>query len=159
MGEYRKRRRLASWTLAILLGSFPSPAFAKDALDWVTGSWGIDIENVPEGIDAKALDALRGCRNSPVKIKADRDALRYRAVHTGENSFLAKGDILKVRKTSISLQYDNETRLMKNGDPQIWHMLFVNPDKFYWVYGADVYGKKREGYVATARIRCRFAGV
>jgi hypothetical protein len=150
---------MKSWAFAIVLTIIPSTALATDALDWATGSWGIDVENVPEGLDAKALDEFRGCRTSPVKITADRDNLIYRAVHTGEGDFVATGPILKVRKRSISLQYDDEQRLMKNGEPQIWHMVFVNKDKFYWVYGPDIYAGKREGVVPTARIRCRFAGV
>lgn len=148
-----------TWVLAILVSILPSTALAEDALDWATGSWGVDVKNIPEGLDAKALDEFRGCRTSPVVITADRDTLRYRAVHTGEGDFVAKGPILKVRKTSISIQYDDEQRLMKNGEPQIWHMAFVNRDKFYWVYGPDIYRGKREGYVAVARIRCQFAGV
>ena len=147
------------WILASVLTFMPSAALGADAMDWATGSWGIDVENVPEGLDAKALDAFRGCRSSPVKITVDRDTRRYRAVHTGEGDFVAKGPILKIRKKSISLQYDDETRLMKNGDPQIWHMVFVSPDKFYWVFGPDLYAGKREGIVPTARVRCRFAGV
>lgn len=147
------------WVLIFLAWFCPTSAMAEDALDWATGSWGVDVENIPEGLDAKTMDELRGCQKSPVVITADRDTLRYRAVHTGEENFVATGPILKVRKSSISVQYDDETRLMKNGEPHIWHMLFVNPDKFYWVVGPDVYKGQREGVVSVARIRCRFAGV
>jgi hypothetical protein len=147
------------WVLAILAMIIPSSAMATDALDWATGSWGVDVENIPEDLDAEAMDERRGCRTSPVVITADRETLRYKAIHTGEDNFTATAPILKVRKKSISLQYDDETRLMKNGEPHIWHMVFVNPDKFYWVLGTDIYRGQREGTISVARVRCRFAGV
>lgn len=126
-----------------------------NAIDWANGAWGIDVDNVPEGIDAKALDKLRGCATSPVWITADRDTLRYTAVHSGEEGFKSESPILSSEKRWISLQYDGETRRMKNGDLQMWHMVFVSEDKFYWVLGKGVEDGERESIVPTARVRCK----
>lgn len=138
---------------------FAPTACAQDAIHWATGSWGIDVENVPEGLDAEALDEFRGCQKSPVIINVNPETMSYRAVHTGEDNFVAEGPILKSEKRSISVQYDNETRTMQNGEPHIWHMFFVSPDKFYWILGTGIRKDQREAVVPNARVRCQFAGV
>lgn len=137
----------------------PSAASAEGALDWATGSWGIDVESIPEGLDDKAIDKLRNCQSTPVVITIDQDTMRYKAIHTGEDGFVAKAPVLKSNKLSLTLQYDDETRVMKNGKPQIWHMFFISPDKFYWVLGEGIREDQRDGIIPVARVRCRFAGV
>ncbi|MEP1231084.1 MAG: hypothetical protein ABJG88_10450 [Litorimonas sp.] len=134
-------------------------AHADDALDWANGAWGIDVEDIPEGLDAAAIDELRNCHKSPVIITTDRKTLRYKAVHTGEDDYTAKSPILAVEKQWISLRYDGEDRVMKNGDTAIWHMFFINPDKFYWIVGPGIQEGERDGVVPMARVRCQSASV
>ncbi len=146
------------YVLIALFMSSPA-AFAADAIDLASGSWGIDVSNVPDGVDAKALDEFRGCQKSPVIITVNRETMRYKAVHTGEDNFVGEGPILTSGKNSLSLQYDDEDRLMKNGEPHIWHMFFISPDKFYWILGTGIRADQRDGIIETARVRCQFAGV
>jgi len=134
-------------------------ANAEGALDWATGSWGVDVENVPEGLNAEELDAFRGCQTSPVKITVDKETMRYKAIHTGEGDFTSTSPILDVEDRWITLQYDGETRVLKNGNLQKWHMFFVSPDRFYWVAGEGVWENQRDFVVPVARVRCQFKGV
>ncbi|CAM3690239.1 hypothetical protein [Litorimonas haliclonae] len=126
-----------------------------DPLEWANGAWGIDVETVPDGLDAAQLDKLRGCDGSAVMINTDRDTMRYQAIHTGEDDLKAKAPILDIGPQWLSLRYDDETRLMKNGDLQIWHMFFVDEDTFYWVLGSGVSEDQREGIIPIARVRCQ----
>lgn len=101
------------------------------------------------------MERLRGCKASPVIISANRKNMRYKAIHTGEDDFVANADILDINEKWISIRYDDEDRLMENGEPQIWHMFFVSQDKFYWIVGPGITADKREGVVAGARVRCQ----
>jgi len=124
----------------------------QNTLSLAEGNWG--IQSVNDAGDANASGNLRRCGTSPVIITIDRKALRYKAVYTGEN-FTAQGTILKATARYLSVQYDNEERLMGNGKPHIWHMVFVENDKFYWVLGAGVSEAERQAIVPSPRVRCR----
>lgn len=142
-------------TFLLLTLSASFTAEAETALDWATGSWGIELESAPEGQDT----TQRTCQSSPVIITIDKKNMRYKAVHTGEDDFVATAPILKANDKWITLQYDDETRTLKNGNLHKWHMVFVSPDKFYWVLGEGVKDNERDGIIATARVRCEFKGV
>jgi hypothetical protein len=126
-----------------------------NVFEMATGNWGVEVSNPPEGIDIKELERYRGCAESPVVITADKDTMRFRAVHTGEDNFISEGPILDSGPNWLSVRYDGETRLMKDGEPQIWHMVFVEQDKFYWVVGHGITEDKREGIVPVARVKCQ----
>ena len=145
------RRSIISACLLVL----PFQMASAGALDLVTGNWGIAPETVPEDLDAEEMERLRGCKASPVIISANRKNMRYKAIHTGEDDFVANADILDINEKWISIRYDDEDRLMENGEPQIWHMFFVSQDKFYWIVGPGITADKREGVVAGARVRCQ----
>ncbi len=81
--------------------------------------------------------------------------MRYTAVHTGENNFISASPVLNATDTYLSLRYDDEDRVMENGNLHKWHMVFVSPDKFYWVLGEEPTKEAREGIIAIARIRCQ----
>ena len=142
----------------LCLGLAPA-AYGQNAIDLATGSWGIEESDVPEDADAEELESLRRCRSAPVHISVDPETMRYKAVHTGEDNFVATAPILAANSRYISLRYNDEERVMKNGDLQIWHMFFVTPDKFYWVLGPGVGQDERDGVISIARVRCHFAGV
>jgi len=143
--------------LFIILGLalLPVQAASADVLDLVEGNWGIATETVPDDLDAEAMEKARGCKSTPVIITVDRKKKRYKAVHTGEEDFVAEGDILAIEEKWISIRYDDEDRLMENGDPQIWHMFFVSDDEFYWIVGPGIQKNEREGIVSTSRVRCK----
>jgi len=130
--------------LFVILGLalLPVQAASADVLDLVEGNWGIATETVPDDLDAEAMEKARGCKSTPVIITVDRKKKRYKAVHTGEEKW-------------ISIRYDDEDRLMENGDPQIWHMFFVSDDEFYWIVGPGIQKNEREGIVSTSRVRCK----
>lgn len=134
---------------------FTMPNAHANALDWASGAWGVDLENLPEDADAKELNRFEGCANSPLIISVDKELKTYEAVHTGQDNFKATSPILSVNTLWISLQYDDETRTMKNGELQIWHMFFVSPDKFYWIVGPGIHEGERDGIVPIARVRCK----
>jgi len=126
-----------------------------DPLDWANGAWGIDVETVPENLNAAELDKLRGCEGSAVLISTDRENMRYKAVHTREDDLEATAPILNVGPQWLSLRYDGEERRMENGEPQIWHMFFIDKDTFYWIVGPGISEEDREGIVPVARVRCQ----
>jgi len=133
----------------ISVPSYGETPLFDDAMSLAPGHWGVERATI---IDGKPQDTRR-CGASPVVISIDRKNMRYRADHTGED-FVAEADILKVTPRYLSLRYDDETRVMKNGQPHIWHMVFVEDNKFYWVLGRGVSGGEREGVVKKARHRC-----
>ena len=128
---------------------------AADPIEWANGAWGIDVDNIPEGLTAEQIDERRNCKSTPVLISTDRKSMRYKAVHTGEKSFVSNSPILESTSHYLSLQYDGEERLMKNGELSKWHMFFVTPDKFYWVLGEGVSEGERDGIIPVARVRCQ----
>lgn len=123
---------------------------APDALSLAVGTWG--TENSVNEEDPERVD-YRKCGKSPVIVTIDRINMRYKAVHTGED-FTAEADVLDVKPRYLSVRYDDEDRLMENGEPQIWHMVFVSDNRFYWVVGPGVSEDERDGVVTVARVRC-----
>ncbi|WP_427453810.1 hypothetical protein [Litorimonas sp. WD9-15] len=150
---------ISSAFILLIATSLPAASHAEGALDWATGSWGIDVENIPEDLTPEQIDSYRNCDTSPVRITIDKENLRYKAIHTGENDFTSTSPVLDVQERWITLQYDDETRTLENGDLHKWHMFFVSPDKFYWIVGEGVGENEREGVVPVARVRCQFKGV
>ncbi len=144
-------------SVILALGLFHTAS--ADILDKVTGHWGINPETIGEDQDKKELLDFRGCEKSPVVITVDRKNMRYKAVHTGEDSFESNGDILGIEKLWISIRYDDETEKMKNGELNIWHLFFVSEDEFYWIKGPGVREGEREGIVGLSRIRCKTGNV
>jgi len=141
--------------VSLILCVLSTSIASANSLDWATGAWGIEIDNIPEGLDPRAIDTLRNCMDTPVYITVNKETLRYKAVHTGENNFETHSPILEHTHKTLTLQYDNEARLMKNGEPHIWHMVFVNEDKFYWVLGTGIGKDERDGMIPVARVRCQ----
>jgi len=142
-------------TLLLLTVAAPFTAQAETALDWATGTWGRDLDTAP----ADQQTSRRTCQTSPIIVTIDKENMRYKAVHTGEDDFVGAAAILETHDRWITLQYDNEKRTLKNGNPQKWHMYFVSPDKFYWIVGEGVWKNEREGFIPTLRVRCEFKGV
>ena len=126
-----------------------------DPLDWANGVWGTDIETMPEGTDGSEFDESRVCDGSAVLISTNREDMRYEAVHTGEGNLKAKASVLNVGSKWLSIRYDDEERLMENGEPQIWHMFFLDQNTFYWVLGPGISEEQRDGIVPVARVRCQ----
>lgn len=145
------------YALIFIAAIFLSFTARADPLDWANGAWGIDIENMPEGLIDEEVDAYRNCKSTPVFITVNRKAMRYKAVHSGEDNFVSTSPILTATTSTLSLQYDDEDRVMENGNLHKWHMVFVSPDKFYWVLGEGITEDERDGVIAVARVRCRMA--
>lgn len=136
-------------SLLYIAGSPSAQTGKTDALDLAVGMWGTS-----DNMDDEELKDFRKCETSAVHITIDRENMRYKAVHTGED-FTSEGDILRADASYLSVRYDNEDRLMENGKPHIWHMVFVEHDKFYWVLGPGVGPEERDGVVDVPRVRCK----
>lgn len=142
-----------SGLLALLMFSVPA---AARPIDWANGAWGIETAPGAGGSEA-SMSKWRNCGDSPVLIKTDRANKRYESVLTGEDDYKRSAPILAETDTYITIQYDGEKRLMKDGKPQIWHMYFVSPDKFYWIVGYGIRADQRDGIVPQPRVRCILA--
>ncbi len=145
--------------LAGLLFLTPFQIAQADILDRVTGHWRISSETIGKDQDKTKLLDFRCCEKSPVVITVDRENMRYKAVHTGEDSFESNGDILATEKLWIYIRYDDETEKMKNGELNIWHLFFASEDEFYWIRGPGVREVEREGVVGLSRIRCKSGNI
>ena len=147
------RKLLAS---ALLL-AMPATAFA-DGLTLAVGSWGVVSATPGENATEDELDynrdlLTRACEAGGLRVEIDREGMRYRSYVAGED-FLSTGDIIDHGPDYITLSYDDETRTMSDGSPQIWHMVFTDDDMFFWVLGHGRRIGERDGVVAQPRIRC-----
>jgi len=141
--------------LVLLISMVPSQFATADILERANGAWGINPETVNEEHNLQEWEDFRGCQKSPVIISVDREKMRYKAMHTGEENFEAHADIIAIEDLWISIRYDNETEKMENGELNIWHLFFVSKDEFYWIRGPGVREGEREGVVSISRIRCK----
>ena len=106
--------------LALLAFVLPAQA---DPMDWAQGRWEADPAETgdPEGFT---------CGNDPLTIAIDRQGLRYQSSRSGQ-SYTAK--IINIEEDVLFIQYDNEQRRNKDGEPVVWALKFPDPNHFYWV--------------------------
>ena len=140
---------------ALLLAT-PVTAMA-DGLTLAVGSWGVVAGSPGDDATQDELDyhrdlLTRACESGGLQVSIDREALRYTGILPGEDS-VTSGDILDHGPDFITLRYDDETRTMNDGSPQIWHMVFTD-DMFFWVLGHGRNIGERDGVVAQPRLRC-----
>ena len=141
---------------ALLLAT-PVTAMA-DGLTLAVGSWGVVAGSPGDNATQDELDyhrdlLTRACESGGLQVSIDREALRYTGILPGED-FVTSGDILDHGPDFITLRYDDETRTMNDGSPQIWHMVFTDDDMFFWVLGHGRNIGERDGVVAQPRLRC-----
>jgi len=96
-----------------------------DALNWANGYWGLDQRD----LDADYKE--RNCSESPVEIRIDVINKSYWS-QIGDDE-PRTGVIIQNESQSFTIKYDNETRLMNDGQPHIWTINFIDENTFYWV--------------------------
>jgi hypothetical protein len=99
------------------------------ALNWASGVW----ELVPSNESApKRSERVFHCGVDPLTINIDGKVRRYTSKFETEDS--ARGaSITNATRSTITIKYDEEARIMENGKPHIWHMVFTSQDEFVWV--------------------------
>ncbi len=141
-------RLFAIFSLFTIFSMATQDAYA-DATKWADGNWGW----VPAGENKDELEKL-SCGTNSLSIKLDVKTKRYTAFRDTDDPILA--NILSIGEKFIAIKYDDEERLMMDGTPHIWIMVFINQDEFFWVrkdWLKD--GKITDG---TARLeRCRIS--
>lgn len=139
-------------SLCLLLAlSWPVTGYA-DALDLIVGSWGVEAPS--EGASEREIEihARRSCGASALTVTIDRSSMRYRSQDIGDG-YVEVADILDHSAKHLTIRYDDETRVMANGQPHVWHAFFVDDDTFVWILGETL--KDRDGIVPQPRVRCR----
>jgi hypothetical protein len=137
-----------------------SEAFA-DPLVWANGTWGADPESVgqdvefDEGVTEEEVEAYKresvcGGKNV-LKVSVDKEGLNY-VSYLGEQRDTSR--ITDIRPRSFAVKYDGETRMMRNGEPHVWHMLFLDRDSFVWVLD-EWLPPTGDGGMTIPYIRCR----
>ncbi len=97
-----------------------------DVLKWAEGFWGLD-ETRWDAEDYKE----RNCTDSPVEIRIDRESMTYWS-KIGDNQ-PRTAIITDVTDKGFTLKYENETRLMDDGNLQVWTISFADRNKFHWI--------------------------
>ena len=127
--------------------SLPTISYAQTALDLAEGSW----EVVPgHELNSAEIESYRKCDVNPLMVRIDHEARRYYYrydLDDPENG----ADILRSESRFFSIQYDNEERLMSDGNPHIWIMYFQNDDEFVWVRQDWI----KNGGSTPSRRRCK----
>ena len=118
-------RLIAIFSLIAILPAVAKNAHAEGS-KWATGSWGwvSSVEN-DDGLEKYT------CSTKPLSIKLDLERKRYSAFRDGDDPI--SGNILRYGQRMVVIQYDNEERLMDNGELHIWGMFFYNQDEFVWI--------------------------
>lgn len=142
-------RLLKILTCCILINLIGVSAHAS-AVDWAQGSWGVSSD--------KKEEKQFGCNVAPLVVNIDTEKMRYQGTRRDGDKdaplLLDRAEILSITDKGITIQYDDEDRLMTNRDLQIWIMFFINPDEFVWI--RQDWLKDGEVTGATAsRHRCR----
>ena len=132
---------------------FALPAFAHaDALNLIVGSWGVEAPSEDATDREIEIHATRNCEGSALVVTIDRAAMRYRS-QDAIGKYVETADILDHSAKHLTIRYDDEARVMANGQPHIWHAFFLDDDTFVWVLGETL--KTRDGIVPEPRVRCR----
>jgi len=109
-----------------ITGFFLSSSAHADALNWAEGYWGVS----PKDLKSEEYKD-RNCEDRPVKIQIDKDKKIYRSQIGNDQPRSAM--ISDITKTSFTINYDNETRIMSDGRLHIWTIQFLDADSFYWI--------------------------
>lgn len=127
--------------------AYAKPYTGPQALQWAEGDWALD----PMLATKEQLKTFN-CKTNPMTITVNATDLTYSSFSAGTDA--AKAKILFAFNTYFKIQYEGEKRLMDNGKPHVWIMVFVDKDHFTWVredWFLD--GKIKD---ATAmRVRCQ----
>lgn len=113
-----------------------SEAFA-DVLDNAEGTWGTIV--VDETGEVVTKDYI--CDGLPNYIEIDRDKNRFSSRRS--DSEIAAANIIEIGENWLKIQYDNEERIMSNGELHVWTLFMTDGDTFHWV---------REDWIVDGRI-------
>jgi hypothetical protein len=116
-----------------------------NALEKAEGLWGYD----PDSPNEDFSDEL-GCHADPLEISIDPSNLTYKGFRQQDQYHTGK--ILDHGPNHITLQYDDEERMMGDNEVQKWTLLLVDDDMFVWVLGSP--GDFRSG-PTEPRYRCK----
>ena len=138
--------------LLVIAATFLMPLTAyAGALDWANGEWALD----PTQVNKDEQPEFR-CGNETLKTRITADNVYSYWWDNEKNIKHAK--IISESKTTLTIQYEGEERLMDNGKPHVWLMVFLDEDHFAWVREDWVVDGKIKGGTSI-RIRCENAGV
>ena len=156
------KRMIARHALALALLLQAHSALA-DPLTWAPGQWAIHPDHVAEmakvsDVPPEEMDefirtfSCGGEANERIRIFDEGTRYESRSGF-GDDEWASVSDITQVTPRSFAVQYEGEERMMPNGEPQVWHMVFVDEDTFMWVMGPTL--RERYGTVPYFRTRCR----
>lgn len=112
------------YLLTLAFSLLPLSALASP-IEVANGRWGFD----PNSENREAAEAY-SCSNDPIIISIDVEAKRYRG---SRSDYTDLADILEIGPNFLKIAYDDETRLMDNGEPHVWVMLLIDADRFVWI--------------------------
>jgi len=121
------------------------------ALDWANGEWALD----PEKVDNDENPDFR-CGKKTLKTRITGGNV-YRA-WVDDEKHIDKANIISASNTALTIQYEGEERLMDNGKPHVWLMVFLDEDHFAWVREDWVVDGNIKGSTSI-RVRCENVGV
>jgi len=132
-------------TVFLILVFYPVSAFAN-SLDWANGVWALD----PQYASKEELLEY-SCKANPLTISIDKEKNLFESKHP--DSDINKAGITSNSINSLEIQYENEQRVMDNGELQVWVMYFLDKDHFAWVRQDWIIDGKVTGGT-TPRMRC-----
>lgn len=123
-------RKLSCLIALVALLGIPCEATSQtlSSLSMAQGSW----ELSPETTEAKTEFGQKfKCSIDALHIRVDESKDRY--YYKFGNDEESGADVLVIEESYFAVRYDDETRLMENGEPHIWYFYLKNPDEFVWI--------------------------
>ena len=112
-------------TALLIFSFYPATVFAN-SLDWANGLWALD----PQYASKEELLEY-SCKTNPLTISIDKEKNVFKSKHP--NSDANKAAIISSSANTLEIMYENEERVMDNGELQVWVMYFLDKDNFSWV--------------------------